>query len=602
MQRAIRWLVGGWLFSLVTLTPWMAAEAPPEVSREEVIETAYLRLGEYTAWPASPGLSFELAEFEHFSPAQFDELLYAELATLTGGDVISVAKTSHYLAEEDLRYARYLATWNDHDPGWQRSPEGHRMLSMTVAELLAEAAASDEEMLEVAGITRYRVQVSLDGRAREYRAAFLWLPAHEGESFRFRVFDHVSQGVTEAAAESLPTLERARQERSEAAEEPVALRPERALRPPSGISWAAAPFGESCEATAQAIFQHGGFSDPSGHWSGSHFSHADFEFECSCSDDCSSTCTARILGGSGACDDTGTIWDACHHMAEANDASSDYQGNGTTTGAGCGAGFGCIKKACAFCACGISVSVSVAKREVSFSTSGDPDWAGNVKASATCERCTLNHCESALKAGSAGLFAANCIPGDDNEPRTPGTPIVLDLAGDGFRFTSPSEGTRFDLDADGVPELIAWTVPGDDAFLALDRNRNGRIDGGRELFGDSTPVPVEVTDRHGYAALSGYDHDGDAAITADDPVFGDLWLWLDRNGDGQSQPAELYSLGAFGVESIEIDYEDSRRRDRHGNLLRYWSRARVGEGPERMLPGQRSHTQVVDVLLQEAVQ
>ena len=71
----------------------------------------------------------------------------------------------------------------------------------------------------------------------------------------------------------------------------------------------------------------------------------------------------------------------------------------------------------------------------------------------------------------------------------PNCPIIVDTANDGYHLTSVEDGVRFDLDADGTPELVAWTRPGsDDAFLAIDRNGNGRIDDGTELFGNHTPV------------------------------------------------------------------------------------------------------------------
>lgn len=66
---------------------------------------------------------------------------------------------------------------------------------------------------------------------------------------------------------------------------------------------------------------------------------------------------------------------------------------------------------------------------------------------------------------------------------TPGSPIIIDTDRDGYKLTSTDNGVRFDLNADGHPELIAWTRPdSDDAFLAHgpkrqrpDRRRHGAV-------------------------------------------------------------------------------------------------------------------------------
>ena len=87
----------------------------------------------------------------------------------------------------------------------------------------------------------------------------------------------------------------------------------------------------------------------------------------------------------------------------------------------------------------------------------------------------------------------------------PNCPLIVDTARDGYKLTSVENGVRFDLNADGVPEQVAWTRrESDDAFLALDRNGNGRIDDGSELFGNHTPAgpeTPEITTPNGFEAL-----------------------------------------------------------------------------------------------------
>ena len=156
------------------------------------------------------------------------------------------------------------------------------------------------------------------------------------------------------------------------------------------------------------------------------------------------------------------------------------------------------------------------------------------------------------------------------------TPVVLDPAGDGVALTSGAGGVLFDFDGDGRREKFAWTATGsDDAWLALDRNGNGRVDDGSELFGTSTVQPEAPpgTERHGFLAfpVSARPEQGrnwDGMIDAADAVWPSLWLWRDANHDGLSEPRELHTLPSLGAESLSLDHRESRRRDRHGNQFR----------------------------------
>lgn len=160
-------------------------------------------------------------------------------------------------------------------------------------------------------------------------------------------------------------------------------------------------------------------------------------------------------------------------------------------------------------------------------------------------------------------------------------PIILDLDGHGFELTNAASGVMFDIRATGKPFKIPWTSSSSNtAFLVLDRNGNGDIDDGTELFSNVSPQPLDSSP-NGFKALAQNDlpangGNGDGVIDAKDQVFPLLRLWVDANHDGICQPGEMHTLAEMGVYSLSLDFTPSGRTDRFGNVFQY--KASVNRG------------------------
>jgi hypothetical protein len=130
------------------------------------------------------------------------------------------------------------------------------------------------------------------------------------------------------------------------------------------------------------------------------------------------------------------------------------------------------------------------------------------------------------------LAAKNWVP--------PRDPLVLDLDGDGIETVgiNPKAAILFDHNADGVKTATGW-IKADDGLLVLDRDGNGQIDTGRELFGDATVLAhgprAGQQAQDGYEALADQDSNADRVLDSTDAAWGQLRVWRDLNQDGISQ-------------------------------------------------------------------
>jgi len=193
--------------------------------------------------------------------------------------------------------------------------------------------------------------------------------------------------------------------------------------------------------------------------------------------------------------------------------------------------------------------------------SGDGTGGSGGAAAADCTEGEMRPCEN-------GMLQV-CSLNEDGEPTwgecnvsgSSTTPLVLSFDRAPVQFAA----SAYSFDLTGTMSAATDWPTAETPWLALDRDGNGVIDGGAELFGSATVLAGGERAENGFIALRELDSNGDGRITPADAAWSKLLLWSDRDADRASAAAELASVSSRKLLSIELGYTQSPRCDGRGN-------------------------------------
>ena len=167
--------------------------------------------------------------------------------------------------------------------------------------------------------------------------------------------------------------------------------------------------------------------------------------------------------------------------------------------------------------------------------------------------------------------------------QAPRDPLIIDIDNDGIELKSLLEGVNFDLDRNEFAEKTAW-IGEKDGFLALDRNKNGKIDNGGELFGDKVILENGRTSSSGFEALEELDGNGDKVIDTNDAIYDKLLIWIDENHNGISEKDELSKLSEYGIKEISLEKsEDSIIDENSGTMMAEYGSVKFEDESETII-------------------
>ena len=584
------------------------ARERPDEARETIVRETYKKLETYNAaaqifqneyaerrFRAAANLNVELSDFRSGIIVEILNQRYADLVTLPAGDVISLTRGGHSL-NGGPQEATFAAAWEPgqyasvFDPLW------------TVSDVFHFEPA---RYYDIGSYISYVVTVKLEGKSRTYKAlAFFHESSDPSAAGRPEFWDAIINGIGSVWEEKRPPYKSKKIDTAADGEAGVTALTNTAVANEVSLN-------TSSTVTKLRPWVRW---DESEHLSGFHGGAADYAGECLVLPGSLQRCS--VLVGNFAAFETGTLDHVTPFFLHvgSKDQKTENRTGPIGSSVSCASATGVAFSSClvgASCGGSASVSLSVGVGSASATVSGGNMWRDVNTEHFTCNlsnagsNCTTPAFDGTCPIGTApngsGLccsrtggncslaFVSKCLQlGGDFDLETcscsgcgacGGSPIVIDGNGNGISLTSPAEGVDFDLSGDGMKERLAWTRADSGAgWLALDRNGNGVIDNGLELFGDFTPQ-AESTNKNGFLALAEFDKvenggNADGLIDNRDAIFGSLRLWQDKNHNGVSEPDELYTLESMNLRALELEFRESRRVDRYGNEFRYRAKVR----------------------------